>query len=61
MSKIEKQTETWRTVEEWATGRLAKYRSRLECDGRSEQDYAQLRARIAELSALLNLPTEEAT
>ena len=61
MSKIEKQTETWRTVEAWATGRLAKYRRQLECDGRQEQDYAQLRARIAELSALLNLPTEEAT
>lgn len=60
MSKIEKHSQTWRTVEVWATGRLDQYRKRLETEGRTELEYAQLRARIAELCALLNLPTEDA-
>lgn len=58
-SKIEKNSETWRSVDKWATDRLEKYRRQLEADGRTEAEYSQLRARIAEMKALLNLPTEE--
>lgn len=59
---IEKHSDTWRTVEEWATGRLEKYRRQLETDHRSAEEYASLRGKIAELKALLesaNPPKEQ--
>lgn len=56
---IEKHSNTWRSVESWATDRLTKYRHQLEVNGKSELEYAQLRAKVAELRALLDLPTKE--
>ena len=58
---IDKQSSAWRTVEEWATGRLEKHRRKVETDGKSEADYAALRAKIKTLTALLSLtkPTQE--
>lgn len=53
--KIEKHSDTWRAVEEWATPRLEKYRRQLETEGRTEAAYASLRGKISELSALLDL------
>lgn len=52
-TRIERQSETWRTVETWATGRLEKYRKQLESTDRTELQYAELRGKIAELRALL--------
>lgn len=57
--KLDIHNETWRSVKAWATDRRDKYRRQNETNGRSELEYAQLRARLAELEALLTLPTEE--
>lgn len=57
--KIEPNSDTWRTVESWATGRLTEHRKKLEANGGTELAYAQHRARIAELKALLDLPAQE--
>jgi hypothetical protein len=58
---IERNSDTWRTVESWITGRLEKYRKQLESTDRTELQYAQLRGHIIELRALLDLakPTKE--
>lgn len=58
---IEASSTTWRSVEEWATDRREKYRKQLEAEGREPWEYAQLRAKIKELGALLDLknPTQE--
>lgn len=57
--RLEKHSDTWRSVEKWATDRLNKYRLLLEVNGKSELEYAQLRARISEMKSLLDLPTKE--
>ena len=57
--KIEKHSDTWRSVEVWATDRRERYRRLLEVNGKTELEYAQLRAKIEQMSALLDLPTKE--
>lgn len=57
--KVEKHSVTWRSVESWATDHLATYRKQLEANGGTELHYAQLRAKVSMLKALLDLPTKE--
>ncbi len=57
--KIEKHSDTWRSVVVWATDRRERYRRMLEVNGKTEMEYAQLRARIEQMTALLDLPTKE--
>lgn len=57
--KIERNSDTWRLVDSWATDRLSEYRKQLEGNGGTELHYAQLRAKVAVLKALLDLPAQE--
>jgi len=57
--KIPKSSLAWAEIEGWCQARLTKYRSQLESEMVPVEKIPAIRARIAELKALLNSTAED--
>jgi hypothetical protein len=58
---INEHSEDWKEVQRQVSDWLASARRQLESDGKSELEYAQLRARIKFCSEVLALPSKKPT
>jgi hypothetical protein len=57
--RVDKRSETWRAIEEWAKSRLAKNRDILEDPGTTEALTNSHRGAIGELKELLSLADDK--